>query len=350
MLEEMLNERKLPPLLPREEMVELLQKEVYGYLPPLPETLEFEVQEDALNKNFCAGKAKCNRITAKCKIKGKEFSFPFMATTVNNGKKNPFFVLANFSGQVPDRYLPVEELIDNGFSVLSFHYEDVTTDKNEFTSGLAGVLFENGERKGSDPGKIAMWAWAAQRILDYAYTREDLFDLEYSVMCGHSRLGKTALFAVATDQRFRFCYSNDSGCMGAALSRGKVGESVNFICGKFHRWFCPSFLQYGEKEGDEWKMPFDQHYLLACVAPRPLLVGSASEDEWADPASEYLSCVAAAAAFGNDFCHPDRLPLVNDQFLEGKLGYQLRQGRHYLGREDWSRLIRFVNIHREKGE
>ena len=90
-------------------------------------------------------------------------------------------------------------------------------------------------------------------------------------------------------------------------------------------------------------MPFDQHWLIACIAPRPVLVGSASEDEWADPNNEFLSCVAAGAAFEGGFVCEDRLPVVGDVFYQGSLGYHLRAGRHYFARTDWQNLIRFAN-------
>ena len=344
MLKEMLLERNVPQLLPGEQMLEMLHREVFGYLPPEPESVTFEDMGKRYPR-FCSGDAECRKILAHCVISGKEFSFPFYATLPTDGEKHPFFVHANFSANVPDRYQPTEELVDNGFAVLSFHYEDVTNDKDDFTDGLAGVLYEDGQRGDTDPGKIAMWAWAAQRLMDYAETREDVLDLSCAVVCGHSRLGKTALLAAATDPRFTFCYSNDSGCSGAALSRGKVGEDVDFIVHRFPYWFCKDYWKYGKNEQN---MPFDQHFLVASIAPRPVLVGSATDDQWADPVSELLCCVAAAPAFPGGFSHPDRLPEAGEGWLEGGIGYHLRKGDHYFSRRDWQQLIRFVKLHWEK--
>ena len=341
MLQEMLLERNVPQLLPREQMIQMLLEEVFGYLPPKPESLAFEDQGKIFPR-FCSGDAECRKIVANCVIEGKRFSFPFYASLPTDGKKHPFFVCPNFTANIPDRYLPAEELIDNGFAILSFNYQDVTNDKDDFTDGLAGVLYENAERSDTDPGKIAMWAWAAQRVMDYAQTREDVLDLNCGIVCGHSRLGKTALLTAATDTRFAFCYSNNSGCTGAALSRDKVGEDVNFICNRFPYWFCKNYQQYKAREQE---MPFDQHFLVASIAPRLVLVGSATEDEWADPISELLCCVAAGSAFPGGFSHPDRLPEVGEGWLECGLGYHLRKGEHYLSRRDWHQLIRFVKQH-----
>lgn len=343
MLSEILKERNVPELLSREEMLDIVQAQLFGYLPPRPEKISFETEENIIPK-FCAGKAVCHKVTVNTVINGKEFSFPFLATLPTDEEKHPFFVHINFRDLNPDRYMPTEELVDNGFAVLSVWYNDITTDDGDFTNGLAGVLFENGKRNDTDCGKIAMWAWAAQRILDYAETLPDKLDLSRSVVCGHSRLGKTALFAGATDERFAFSYSNDSGCSGAAIARGTApgGERVADICRNFPFWFCENYKKYCN---NEYNMPFDQHYLVASIAPRKVLIGSASEDKWADPLSEMLCCVASSPAFVNGFKYEDRPPQIDDKFFDGDIGYHMRKGLHYFSREDWLRLIEFVNLH-----
>lgn len=343
MLKKMLEERNLPQLRSREEMLDILHNEVYGFLPPKPDELTFE-DAGKIHKSMAAGKATCNKIIAHCVINGKPFDFPFAAVLPTDGKKHPFFVHINFSDQIPDRYQPTEELVDNGFAVLTVYYQDVTTDDGDMTNGLAGVLFEEGKRRPNDPGKIAMWAWACQRLMDFAETQSHCLDLSCGVVCGHSRLGKTALLAGATDERFTFTYSNDSGSTGAAISRGKEGETVAKITNRFPYWFCENYYQYADRED---AMPFDQHFLLASIAPRCALVGSGTLDAWADPVSEYLSCVAAKPAWADDFAHPNRLPRPDECFLQGDIGYHLRTGTHYFGRADWQRLIEFVKIHKK---
>jgi len=342
MFQEMLKERNLPKLLNRNEMLNILFEEEYGYLPEKPTNIKWEVEENTV-KRFCAGKAVLNKITMTCDVGERSFSFPFFLALPTAVGKHPFFIHINFRDSVPDRYMPTEELIDNGFAVFSFCYKDITSDSDDFTNGLAGVLYENGKRKSNDAGKIAMWAWAAQRVMDYAQTLDDVLDLNTSVVCGHSRLGKTALLTAATDKRFAFAYSNDSGCSGAAITRKKMGETVKDICKVFPYWFCENYKKYIDNEQN---MPFDQHYLVASIAPRKVLIGSASEDLWADPVSEQLCCVAASDAFEKGFVC-DKLPAeIGDEFFEGGIGYHLRKGLHYFSREDWLKLIRFVKLHR----
>lgn len=344
-LENILKERNLPPLKSKDEMLEVLLKEEYGYMPPKPEKTVFSEKENFI-PNFCAGKAISKKVEATAKFRENEFTFPFYVSIPKSGGKHPFFICINFRDCVPDRYIPVEEIIDNGFAVISFCYKDVTSDDGDFENGLAGVLYKNGKRGKNDAGKIAMWAWAAQRVMDYAQTLNCL-DFDCSIVCGHSRLGKTALLTAATDERFKFAFSNDSGCSGAAISRGKGGETIEDICGAFPFWFCENYLKYINSEAN---LPFDQHYLSASIAPRYVYIGSAAEDKWADPVSEMLTCVAASEAFEKagkqGFVFENRLPQVGDEFHDGSIGYHLRAGLHYFSREDWLKVIKFINKHR----
>ena len=339
----LLSERNLPPLLSQEQMLSLLLEQEYGYLPAPPTELTFDVQKKCI-RNFCAGKGTVDKVTAVCTIGDQTFSFPFYSMIPSDGQKHPFFVHINFHNTIAERYQPTEELIDNGFAVFSFCYKDVTSDDGDFTNGLAGILYPNGERKHpTDPGKLALWAWAAQRVMDYAQTLTDSLDLNYGIVCGHSRLGKTALLTAATDPRFAFAYSNDSGCSGASISRGAQGETVKAIYERFPYWFCRNYQKYIDKEDS---MPFDQHYLVASIAPRKVLIGSASEDAWADPISEQLCCFAAAPAFEGGFPCPDRPAQIGEEFFDGNIAYHLRKGLHCFSRDDWHKLIRFVNLKR----
>ena len=344
MLKDLLKSRRLPPLCDRATMLDILQREEYGFLPPPPDAVTFAAEDIPGVTNFCAGKATLEKVTATCTLGDKVFAFPFYAVLPTDGKPHPFFIHINFRPDVPDRYMPTEELVDNGFAVLSFCYKDVTSDDGDFTDGLAGVLYPDGVRGDTDAGKIAMWAWAAHRVMDYAQTRGDVLRLDAGVVCGHSRLGKTALFTAATDERFAFAHSNNSGCGGAALARENTGERVKDICRTFPFWFCRNYAKYADNEG---ALPFDQHFLVASVAPRRVMIASAAEDAWADPVSEFLGCVAAGEAFAGGFVCDDRLPQVGDAYLDGDIGYHLRAGLHYFSRADWLRLMTFVKKHIE---
>lgn len=329
----------------REKTKILLQEQEYGYIPPRPDHLRVETVD--VKDNFCAGRARLESLIMTCTVGDEEISFPFFAAVPKRAtekNKLPAFVLLNFTNAVPDRYLPAEEIIDSGFAVFSFGYKDVTADENEFLSGVAKTLCPS-RKAHNAPGKIAIWSWAAMRVMDYVCSL-NVIDLGNVAIVGHSRLGKTALLTGGFDERFKYVISNDSGCSGAALTRGKIGESVERICEVFPHWFCPGYVSTAEN-GEVNSLPFDQHYLLALSVPRILMIGSAEEDQWADPQSEFLSLVAANDAyrvFGmKGLVHNDAVPEPKSILDEGDALYQFRHGTHYFSREDWQAYMAFIH-------
>lgn len=346
MLKEILHQRGIPPLPVaaslegweplRQKLLHTLCWEEYGA--PLPQPDKFTSQVMMYDPNCLGGKAIFMRVLLTAQIAGGAFSFPVEGVFPKTSKPVPAFVFISFHSQIPNFSLPAEEIIDEGFGVFSFHYTDITTDDDDFSTGLAGML---GPREEHSPGKLAMWAWAAMRVMDYIQELA-FIDSNRVAVLGHSRLGKTALLAGALDPRFSLVISNDSGSCGAALSRGKEGENIDDITRRFPYWFCPAHRQYAKKEEE---LPFDQHFLLAASAPRKVYVCSAKEDSWADPVSEFLGCIAASPAWEAmglpGFSAPDRLPLSGESFHQGSIGYHIRKGGHDLIREDWQNFMAF---------
>ncbi|MBR5307420.1 MAG: hypothetical protein IKU43_01510 [Clostridia bacterium] len=320
----------------RAEFREILQREIYGEMPVLPDFVRGEVIKEPADRD-CAGKAKISRIQLTFSVKGEEFSFPFWLVMPRLVRMPRFVVAINFRDNMPDEYIPCEELIDRGIGFAAFCYKDVTSDDNDMTNGLAGVLAKVGY---NDTGKLAMWAYSASRVLDWVLENCDI-DRQNIAVAGHSRLGKTALVCGAFDERFTCAYSNDSGCSGAAITRDKQGEQVAFISVRFDYWFCKKYHDYSDRHHD---MPFDQHFLLAAIAPRNLYVASALEDTWADPESEYLCCVAAGEywkLYGKTgfVYNGERMANVTEVFHEGCIAYHMRSGVHYWSREDWNKFL-----------
>lgn len=311
----------------------LLEERQFGQMPRRPDHMSVEVT--STYDVFAAGKAESKQLKFNFEMDGKSFSFPAMSVIPKNRTNCPAFVFIDFFGGEANRYMPTEEIVERGFALFTFKYKDVSSDDGDFKSGIAKSLVKS-RRNNNAPGKIALWAWAAMRVMDYVETLGDVVDLENVAVIGHSRLGKTALLTGAYDERFKYVISNDSGCCGAALERGKVGERYERISNVFPFWFCPAFNRDAQANVE---MPFDQNFLVSLSVPRHVIIGSAEEDVWADPTSEFL-CLASLndvyALYGKQgLVHNGEVPVPRSVLTDGDATYYVREGTHYLSRHDW---------------
>jgi hypothetical protein len=235
-------------------------------------------------------------------------------------------------GQSQSRW-PVRALLSRGYGLATAFAGDFAADVD--TRGV-------GPEFGGE-GALTTWSWGLRRIADALVAWPD--EVGPLLVVGHSRLGKAALWAGAQDERFAAVFSNDSGCLGAALSRCRFGETLALMTDNFPHWFPPRFAE--RYAGREDGLPVDQHQLLALIAPRPLYVASASDDLWADPRGEYLAAREASRAYellGMEGLRDDEPPPV-DQPVHRRVGYHLRTGEHDLTVWDWERFLDFADLH-----
>jgi hypothetical protein len=338
----------------RPEISELFREHVFGREPEgKPSGLRFETVTEASALN---GAAVRKQVVIRFAGPNGEGSFPLLLfIPVQREGAVPAFVLINNRAQdamdpaspMPnDPFFPAEQLVSEGFAAAVFQTNDIDPDVDDgFKNGVHGILDPISEPRPANAwGTIAAWAWGASRVMDYLETEEGV-DANRVALVGHSRGGKTALWAGALDPRFAMVVSNNSGCTGAALSRGKQGETIRDINTRFPHWFSDNYKRYN---GREEELPVDQHMLLALIAPRLLYVASASEDQWADPVSEFLSLTAAAKVyrlFGLQALEEQPFPPADSPIARGQTGYHVRTGLHDLLHSDWRCFIEFAKRH-----
>ena len=300
----------------RPVIYDFFQREVYGYMPTRQVPMSY--------KELCSGPALGGKaIRKQVSIRLEGMTTPIlvlMYMPANADGPVPAFLGMNFKGNhqiVDDPAIiisenapkgeelgedptrgaatsrwPLDMIIDAGYAVVTIYRGDVDPDFDDgFKNGIHPAFYAKGQTQpeAHEWGTIGAWAWSLRRVMDYLET-EPAIDTKKVAVIGHSRLGKTSLWAGATDPRFAIVISNDSGCGGAALSMRKHGETVGVINKSFPHWFCDNYNKYSNNEE---ALFVDQQGLIALIAPRPVYVASATLDDWADPEGEFLSAVAA---------------------------------------------------------
>ena len=334
----------------RDEIFYLFQNYVYG-VPPIdkPENIKFSVKEIEREQNILQKKVTIS-------FDEVEFGADVFVPQKNQDSLPAFFFLIhqayeekyNFDKELDTEIIRISDIINRGYAVVIMK-----------TSGICPDLFQNklnSEKlycdgiftkldyyhRSNSWSIIGAWAWGVSRVMDYLETDNDI-DSNKVIITGHSRCGKTALWVAASDTRFAMAVSNDSGCTGAAFTRGKTGEHVKDINDVTH-WFCENYTKYND---DEDMLPVDQHMLLALIAPRPLYVASSALDDWADPEAELLSCRLAGEAYrlyGMDgVVVPDEGAKIDAVYHSGRIGYHKKTGEHSISEYDWNCFMDFAD-------
>lgn len=363
----------------RPELKALFQHYMYGYLPPKPGRMQFEVTFS--DPTFLDGKATLQEHAISFfepELKRKLFVLTVIPNA-RSGRQVPVFIGMNFCGnhavvhnkgvRIPDSWTypscagveanrstdkgrgsqletwNCDLIVERGYALATFYSGDLDPDTPEFTDGILPSFYRPGQTSPgpSDAGTIACWAWGYHRVVDFLLDqkKEEIAPSRIAAV-GHSRNGKTTLLAAALDERIGLAIPHQAGCGGTAPSRGKVGESVKQINDRFPHWFCDEFIKFN---GEPERLPFDQHCLVALCAPRPVLFSNAIEDTWANPDGQFEVLQAAAPVYHFlkvEGLTADKRPEPG-YLINSRLGYFYRLGKHSMTREDWKAFLDFAD-------
>ena len=349
----------------RPKIIKMLAENEYGFIPPRPAAMTVELLRE--RHGLVDGTARRREFRLTLANAGKKHTIDVLVYSPEDTGKPLLAAVAalNFQGNAgaaeeddvppldaphhtqPGRW-PIKQLMKAGFLLATAARNDFYFDDNAPESRRNSIFRLFGEVDGNDRHYTALSAWAFgyRTLCDFLLTLPEV-DPGKVWFHGHSRLGKTALWAAANDPRAAGVVSNCSGCGGAAISRDKEGETLRKIITRFPFWFVPEFDRYMDHEK---ALPWDQHFLVSLCAPRPVLVASASEDLWADPENEFRAAVAAGEVY-RLFGIPGieertAFPPVNTPILRRGVGYYVRSGIHDVTPYDWRQVAKFIRLNR----
>jgi hypothetical protein len=336
----------------RPEILEEFRTHIYGRMPlGQPNNLKFVIVEE--NVEAVDGQATCREVDIHFSGPEGDGKIRLVLFVPNNiTEPVPVFLLIlhrspkkmDPAREYKTPFWPVEMIIERGYATATFHVSDLAEDDPDtWKEGVCSLFPEySSENRGDRWGAIAVWAWGALRSMDYLISDQDI-DPDRIAVIGHSRGGKSALWAGAEDERFSLVISNESGCTGAALARRREGEKVRTINRRFPHWFAPNYKIYNNRE---FALPVDQHMLIALMAPRRVYISSAENDGWADPEGEFLSSVYAEPVyklFGLQGLGTSIMPETDQPVHNGHIAYHIREGRHDLKEQDWNYFMDYAD-------
>ena len=358
----------------RGELLELFAENVYGRTPK-PKPIEFTISDE--DKSALGGKALRKQVTiyfSSDKNGPKEDVLIYLPVSAK--KPVPLILSLNFSGNQAvvndpgvklgtvwsrathqperaaedsrghDKGFEVEKVLDRGYGFATIYYQDIEPDfEGGISHGIRPLFFKPGQTQPArdDWGAIGAWAFGLSRAMDYLEKDKDVDAGRVAIM-GHSRLGKTVLWAGAQDARFAMVLSSCPGEGGASLARRNYGETIRNLSDRFPYQFDENLKKFAD---DVDQLPVDMHELVSLIAPRPVYVTGAEDDQWADPKGEFLALVAAGPVYkllGAQDLGTDQMPAMNHP-IQHTLAFHVRHGKHEVTDFDWDQFLTFADGH-----
>lgn len=358
------------------ELRELFQHYMYGRLPKAPERISSKVLFE--DREAFGGEGTLREVELTLGPPEWPKIYLLIATPPGDGPF-PCFVGANFGGnhqftthpkvRLPSIWMPakhpgavdhratdagrggqvdiwpLEQIVARGYATATFYSGDTQPDRPEVREGMRATLPESdGPGDPTAPSTIMWWAWGIHRAVDHL-VQDATIDAKRIAVVGHSRLGKTALVAGAFDERIALIVANQAGCGGSAPSRTEApkAERIDKINTVRPHWFCDYFKCFG---ADPYRLPFDQHSLVAICAPRPVLFTCAAKDVWANPPGQFAVLQAATPVYellGEEGLVAEQMPAADAPLVDSRLGYWIRSGDHAMTPADWTTYMDFAD-------
>lgn len=345
----------------RPQIMALFSNLIYGAVPVPAKPLTIEQEIAQVEPDFMAGRATHKEVILHISNEHGKREMVLQVYTPNGlDSPAPLFLMHSFDDtrslgfrehrKEPNKLVngwPVGDFLDRGYGFAAVYQQDlVGHNEVEFLNSIHRLFYPEGQSfpKASEWGVLSAVAWGGMRAMDYLETDKDVDATRVAVM-GHSKMGKSALWTAAQDERFAMVISAQSGAGGAALWRRKSGETLEKMVTRFPYWLCRNAWKFVGNEDD---LPVDQHMLLALVAPRLVYVHSGTGDTWADARGEYVSAYHASEVYrllGKKGLESEASPPEGQPIIDSDIGYHVRAGGHSIEPYDWERFMDFADYH-----
>lgn len=328
----------------RKNIINFLEENVYGKIPE--RDLHWDVTEDI--KKDQDKEVTIYNITVHGQYGETKFEIQHWKNSGYNFKMPVVIYLTNKKqdGSWPkpgEKGMPGEKYLENGYAVVVCIADEIEPDDEAIFPNKLGAVIQKKEKE-QKVGALACWAFGMKIAGDIIKKRADV-DESKVIVAGCSRFGKAALWCGARYDWIAVTVSINSGCGGAAINKGKRGEHLKDMVQSFPHWLSSNVRPYAENEEN---MTFDQHFLLASIAPRKLFVTSSTRDCYSDPYAEFLGLAYASPAYeyyGEHGIGTWIWPPAGILLDEKNAGYYLREGEHGIETEDWDALYIWLKNH-----
>jgi len=286
------------------ELATLTKFYEYGDYPPAPDTVKGTVSGSTLNIAIASGS---NKATLTATLSLPSGSGPF-----------PAFINA---GGLPATFT------SRGFALVTLTLPNIAADSNSKTGTFWSVYPK------ANTGVLLAWAWGYHRVIDVLLDGAvPQIDGKRVAVIGHSRYGKAALAAAAFDSRVTLGVPMSSGLSGVGPYRffyeqNGDAEHLSNAYGYAPWWYTPNLAQFQNSVGH---LPFDQHDVVALVAPRSILITEGLQDYWTNP--EGTSVVFSASQI-----------IFKWLGVESNIGINFRNGDHGPTSDDWNAILDFAD-------